>query len=69
MFVMGGHIADGQVLVDWPTLEENRLNQGDLEITVDYRDILAEIAQNRLGNDDLATLFPNFTPTFRGITN
>lgn len=68
MFVMGGHIAGGQVLANWPGLALNQLDQGDLAITIDHRDILAEIVLNRLGNPNLGTVFPNYTPTIRNIT-
>ena len=40
----------------------------DLRVTLDYRDVLAEIVQNRLGNSQLAQVFPGWTPTFRGVT-
>jgi hypothetical protein len=29
--------------------------------------VLGEVVQKRLGNTDLATVFPNYTPKFRGI--
>ncbi len=69
MLVMGNHIAGGQVLSNWPGLAPGNLFQGqDLEVTIDYRDILAEIVQNRLTNSDLSAVFPDFTPSFHGIT-
>lgn len=68
MFVMGGHIAGGQVLANWPGLATNQLDNGDLAITIDHRDVLAEIVLQRLGNVNLGTVFPNYTPTIRGIT-
>jgi len=40
--------------------------QQDLQVTVDYRDILAEIGSRRLGNQQLDLVFPGFAPTFRG---
>ena len=43
MFVMGGHVNGGQVLANWPGLAPGNLDNGDLAITIDYRDILAEI--------------------------
>jgi uncharacterized protein (DUF1501 family) len=68
MLVMGGHIAGGQVLTSWPGLAPGNLDSGlDLAITIDYRDILAEILNKRLEDNDLSDVFPNFTPTFRGI--
>lgn len=70
MFVMGEHIAGGRVLTDWPGLQPEQLYAGqDLQVTIDYRDILAEIVQNRLENPNLDLVFPGFTPTFRGVTN
>jgi uncharacterized protein (DUF1501 family) len=71
MFVMGGHIAGGQVVAEWNSgelLHPDLLYQGDsLEVTIDYRDVVAEVVQKRLGNSDLATVFPNYVPTFRGV--
>lgn len=70
MFVLGNCVAGGRVLSQWPGLAPDQLFQGlDLEVTIDYRDILAEIVDRRLGNPDLATVFPGYTPTFRGITS
>jgi uncharacterized protein (DUF1501 family) len=70
MFAMGQSIAGGRVLTyQWPGLAPAQLEAGqDLRVTLDYRDILAEIVQNRLGNPNLATVFPGWTPTFRGVT-
>ncbi len=69
MFVMGGHIAGGQVLTNWPGLQDGELYQGqDLQVTIDYRDILAEIVAKRLMNNNLSYVFPDYTPTFRGVT-
>ena len=70
MFAMGQSIAGGRVLTyQWPGLAPADLEAGqDLRVTLDYRDILAEIVQNRLGNSNLATVFPGWTPTFRGVT-
>ena len=69
MLVMGNYIAGGQVLTQWPGLAPELLfQQRDLDVTIDYRDILAEIIQERLANPNLASVFPDFTPTFRGVT-
>jgi uncharacterized protein (DUF1501 family) len=70
MLVLGNHIAGGRVLTQWPGMAPNQLYQGiDLQVTIDFRDVLAEIVQERLGNTNLATVFPDFTPTFRGVTD
>jgi uncharacterized protein (DUF1501 family) len=69
MMLMGQHIAGGRVLTQWPGLHPDLLYQGqDLEITIDYRDVLAEVLQRRMGNTDLAFVFPDYSPTFRGVT-
>jgi uncharacterized protein (DUF1501 family) len=69
MLVMGNCITGGRVMAEWPGCNNNQLYQGlDLQVTTDYRDVLAEICANRLGNTNLPDLFPNYTPTFRGVT-
>ena len=40
----------------------------DLRVTLDHRDIFAEIVQNRLGNSNLSVVFPDYTPRFRNVT-
>ncbi len=70
MFAMGKNIAGGRVMVNnWPGLAQANLENGqDLKVTIDYRDILAEIVQNRLGSTNLGTVFPGWTATMRGAT-
>jgi uncharacterized protein (DUF1501 family) len=69
LFAMGQRVAGGAVLTNWPGLEAGQLYEGqDLDVTIDYRDILAEIVQNLLDNNDLSFVFPDYTPTFRGVT-
>ncbi len=69
-FAMGKKIAGGKVLTNgWPGLARENLESGqDLRVTLDHRDILAEIVQNRLGNPNLSVVFPDYTPRFRGVT-
>ncbi len=71
MFVLGGNVAGGRVIADWTSgelLHPDLLYGGDsLAVTIDYRDILAEILQTRLQNNALDVVFPNYTPTFRGV--
>lgn len=66
MFALGRKIVGGQVLSQWPSLNPTPQNR-DLLVTIDHRDILAEIVQKRLGNPNLAAVFPSFTPTVRNI--
>ncbi|MDZ4767992.1 MAG: DUF1501 domain-containing protein [Chloroflexota bacterium] len=67
MMVMGGGVNGGRVYADWPTLAPELLNDGDLAITTDYRDVLAEVLTGRVLNPALDRIFPGFTPTARGI--
>ncbi len=70
MFVMGRCISGGRVLANWPGLTTDKLFEGkDLQVTIDYRDVLAEIATKRLGTTDLNFVFPSFTPTDRGVVS
>lgn len=67
MFVLGGSATGGRVLTQWPGLAAGQLYQNqDLQVTIDYRDILAEIVARRLGNSQLDVVFPGYAPTFRG---
>lgn len=70
MFVMGRGIAGGRVIThNWTSLARENLADGqDLKVTIDYRDVLAEIVQNRLGNSNLGAIFPGYVPSFRGVT-
>ncbi len=68
MFVMGGAVRGGRVMTAWPGLAAGQLYQNqDLQVTIDYRDILAETVLRRLGNTNLDVVFPGYTPTMRGV--
>jgi len=63
MFLLGGGVQGGKVYGDWPTLTpEARDDADDLAITTDYRHVLAEMLQRRLGATALDAIFPGFTP-------
>jgi len=70
LFAMGKGIKGGRVLTkNWPGLARENLDSGqDLMVTVDYRDILSEIVQNRLANPNLGVVFPSWTPNMLGVT-
>ena len=70
MFVMGKNISGGRVLTkNWQPLARENLQDGqDVKVTIDHRDILAEIVQNRLANSNLDLIFPTYAPTMMGIT-
>jgi uncharacterized protein (DUF1501 family) len=69
-FAMGKGIKGGRVLTkNWPGLAREVLENGqDLKVTVDYRDILSEIVQNRLANPNLDVVFPTWKATMLGVT-
>lgn len=69
MLLMGGGVNGGQVYSQWPTLAPEALNNGDLAITTDYRDVLAEVVANRLLNPALDQVFPNHSITPLGLVN
>lgn len=63
MLVMGGGIAGGQIYGRWPGLQTDQLyDQADLQITTDYRQVVAEVVNARLGNPRVGAIFPGFTP-------
>jgi uncharacterized protein (DUF1501 family) len=69
MLLLGGGIQGGKVYADWPGLSDAQLDgPGDLRVTTDYRDILAEIVAQRLHNPHLDQIFPDFTPHLRHVT-
>ena len=62
MMVMGNRVQGGQVLGNWPTLDPAQLDNGDLRIETDYRDVLAEVLSVGLGGTDLGHVFAGHTP-------
>jgi len=69
MFAMGGGIKGGKIYGDWPGLEREQLYEArDLNLTTDFRDVLGELVQRRLGNPSLSAVFPGYDqPKFRGL--
>ena len=69
MFIMGGGIKGGKVYGKWPGFAKDQLyGPGDLNITTDFRDVLAEIVQNRMHNPKLDQVFPDYQPKMLGLT-
>ena len=69
MLALGGSIAGGRVLTEWPGLNRPQLYDGqDLKITIDYRDIVTEVLTKRAGNADAKSIFPEvgYRPKDRG---
>lgn len=68
MFLLGAGVRGGRVVTDWPGLEAEQLEgPGDLRVTTDYRDVLAEVVAKRLRPADLDHVFPGHRPQPRGL--
>jgi uncharacterized protein (DUF1501 family) len=60
MLLLGDNVIGGLHGV-WPGLEPASRFEGiDLEVTTDYRRVLSEVLIRRLGNPNLATVFPGY---------
>ncbi len=69
MFLLGGGIVGGRVLAKWPSLAAESLEgPGDLPVTTDYRVVLAEVLDQRLGNPNLEKVFPGLRAEYLGVT-
>ena len=68
---LGGDVAGGKVLGEWPGLSPDKLNDGrDLAVTTDFRRVFGEVAHKQLGVSDFATVFPDYQLSprdFRGV--
>lgn len=60
MFVMSPNLQPINVHGDWPGINTRFLDNGDLAITTDYRDILSSIMLQRTGITDISTIFPDY---------
>jgi uncharacterized protein (DUF1501 family) len=68
MMVLGGHVIGGKVHGVWPGLEKGQLiGPGDLAVTTDDRDVLAEILEKRMNNPASGEIFPGHAPRLHGI--
>lgn len=67
MMLMGSTVQGGQVHGSWPGLSAGALDQGDLAVTTDYRDVLGEVLTKRLDCPNLGAVFPNHTLSVPGV--
>lgn len=68
IWLLGGPVAGGQVLGEWPGLDTAALADGrDLAVRTDFRQVLAPILQRHLGLSEtaLAAVFPGGPQTWR----
>jgi uncharacterized protein (DUF1501 family) len=61
MLVMNGQVTSRPVIAQWPGLQPDFLDNGDLQVTTDYRNVLSEIMLNRTPNVDITSVFPGHT--------
>ena len=64
--VLGGGIRGGKVYSRWPGLAEALDADGNLPVTTDFRDVLAEIVDRRLRNPHLDHVFPRLPAELSG---
>lgn len=68
MMLMGGHVVGRKIHGQWPGLADGQLvGPGDLAVTTDYRDVLAEVCLKRLNNPAVDQIFPGYKATVRGF--
>ena len=70
MFLMGGGVQGGRVVTEWPGLAPDGLDEeGDLAITIDYRDVLADVLTGRMDSHALDQIFPGHVAKQLGLVN
>ncbi len=68
MLLLGGNVVGGRIHGRWPGLGPDQLiGPGDLAVTTDYRDVLAEVCVKRLNNPDVRAVFPDYAATLHGF--
>ena len=67
VLMLGGGVNGGQVYGTWPGLADNKLDNGDLAGTTDYRVILSEVLRKRCGQSSLSTVFPGLSGSELGV--
>ena len=68
MMVMGAGVRGGRMYGDWPGLANDALDAGaDLDITTDYRHVLAEVLGAQMGSNAISSIFPDFSAKPLGL--
>jgi uncharacterized protein (DUF1501 family) len=69
LYVIGGGLRKATIAGSWPGLEPNQLDEvGDLKVTTDYRSVFGEVLEKRMGNRNIATVFPDVTGSLDLLT-
>ena len=61
MLVAGAGVKGGKYYASWPGLDAASLNEGDLKVTTDYRNVFGEIVRRRFPDRSLTELFPSLS--------
>ena len=68
MMVLGAGVRGGKIYADWPGLvPDKQVGPGDLKTTTDYRSVLMDVVENRLGNARAGEVFPGFVGRGLGV--
>jgi len=68
MFLFGGGVVGGKVFAEWPGLEKAQLDEvGDLRVTTDYRDVLADALTKRVKGSNPTAAFPDWSAKKQGF--
>ena len=58
MLLLGGGVRGGRYYGSWPWLRATTLEDGDLKVTTDYRDVLGEVIIRRFPDRSISQVFP-----------
>lgn len=61
MLLMGGGVRGGRYYGKWPGLAASALEDGDLKVTTDYRNVLGEVITKRFPGRSIGTVFPGLS--------
>lgn len=69
MMVLSGNANGGQMYGTWPGLASGDLDNGDLAVTTDYRQVISEILAKRHNSPSLESVFPTVPYAPLGLVN
>lgn len=69
MMVLSGNANGGQMYGEWPGLNGVNLDNGDLAVTTDYRQVISEVLAKRHNSSSLDTVFPTVPYEPLGLLN
>lgn len=68
LFALGGGIRGGRVYGSWPGVAEGQTDRdGNLRVTTDYRQVLGEVVEKRLGNPAVREVFPGWSAPYLNL--